>query len=149
MNRLAAMQLWPLFCIRAATPAATAASRSASARTTNGSDPPSSSTTGLSAAPASAATARPARSEPVSVTAATRSSAMTAATRASVMGRCSKVPSPAPAKASARASPQPRTVGACFSRTVPPARTTGTAARTACQYGKFHGMMARTVPSGS
>jgi hypothetical protein len=44
-----------------------------------GSDPPSSSTTLLPTAPASAATARPARTLPVTVAALTRGSAMTAA----------------------------------------------------------------------
>ncbi len=80
MKRLAAMQLCPLFCTRPRTAAATAASTSASARTRKASEPPSSSTDGLSAAPAAAPMARPAPSDPVSVTAATRSSAMMPAT---------------------------------------------------------------------
>ena len=56
-------------------------SRSASASTMNGSEPPSSSTVFFSAWPASVATAAPARSLPVRVTAATRGSAIRAAVR--------------------------------------------------------------------
>ena len=80
MNRLAAMHDWPLFWTRACTATGTARSRSAEARTTNGSEPPSSSTHFFNASPAAAATDWPARSLPVSVTATTRSSAMTRAT---------------------------------------------------------------------
>ena len=74
------MQLWPLLTSRASAAAFAAASRSASASTMNGSQPPSSSTVFLSARPACAATALPARSLPVSVTATMRGSAISAAT---------------------------------------------------------------------
>ena len=70
------MHVWPAVIRRPVTACLTARSRSASASTTNGSEPPSSSTLFLSALPASAATNAPARSEPVSVTAATRGSAI-------------------------------------------------------------------------
>ncbi len=40
------------------------------------------------------------------------------------------------------------TLEACLSSIVLPASSAGTAARNTCQKGKFHGMMARTVPSG-
>ena len=55
MNRLAAMQDWPVFCTRASTPTGMARSRSAEGSTMNGSLPPSSSTTFLPTAPACAA----------------------------------------------------------------------------------------------
>ena len=81
MKRLAAMHDWPLFTMRAFTAVATARSRSALARTRNGSLPPSSRTLFLRCAPAAVAMLRPAASLPVTVTAAIRSSAMSAATR--------------------------------------------------------------------
>ena len=40
------------------------------------------------------------------------------------------------------------TFDACFSNPTLPAIRAGTAKRIACQSGKFHGMMARTGPSG-
>ena len=76
MKRLAQMQLWPALMVRATAPTLAAWSRSASARTMNGSEPPSSMTDGLSASPAAAATARPAGSLPVMVAAAMRGSRM-------------------------------------------------------------------------
>ncbi len=74
MNRLAAMHDCPLFWTRAVTAVRTAASRSAVAVTTKGSEPPSSSTVFFSARPAADATDMPAYSLPVSVTAAMRGS---------------------------------------------------------------------------
>src|SRR3712207_1694070 len=62
-NRLAAMQLCPLFWLRAVTATSAALSRSAEGMTMNGSLPPSSSTVFFSASPAMAATDCPARSE--------------------------------------------------------------------------------------
>ena len=69
MNRFAAMQLWPLLTHRDSAALAAAARGSASARTMNGSDPPNSMTVFLRARAAADATALPARSLPVSVTA--------------------------------------------------------------------------------
>ena len=80
MKRLAAMHDWPLLTMRALTAVATARGRSALGSTMNGSLPPSSSTLFLRCLPAVAAMSRPAPSLPVTVTAATRSSAMIAAT---------------------------------------------------------------------
>ena len=77
MKRLAAMQVWPALSKRPFTAAATVLSRSASSSTTKASLPPSSITHFFSTLPAVAAMERPARSEPVSVTAATRGSRMT------------------------------------------------------------------------
>ncbi len=55
---------------------------------------------------------------------------------------------PASAKSLATACAEPVTFAACFRTKVLPAIRAGAAARTACQTGKFQGMMARTVPSG-
>ena len=76
MNRLPALQAWPVFSMRAEMAASTVASRSSDPSTTNGSEPPSSSTTFFRCRPAVAATAEPARSEPVSETPWMRGSPM-------------------------------------------------------------------------
>ena len=76
MKRLEAMQDCPLFWMRAVTASGTVASMSAELATMNGSEPPNSSTDFFRCWPAISATERPARSEPVSVTAAMRGSAM-------------------------------------------------------------------------
>src|SRR6266404_451458 len=68
-KRLAQMQPSLLLKKRDATPSCTAFARSASPRTMNGSEPPSSSTTLLPTRAASSATARPARTLPVTVAA--------------------------------------------------------------------------------
>jgi hypothetical protein len=80
MKRLAQTQLWPELSKRDIAPISAARPRSASANTMNASLPPSSKTPGFIAAPASAATVRPAAVLPVSVTARTRGSAMSAGT---------------------------------------------------------------------
>ena len=117
----------------------------------NGSEPPSSSTHFLMTAPAAAATARPARSLPVRVTATTRSSAKTEATLPAPMMRVGKAPSGKPArrKRSSRNSADWGTFEACLSRPTLPAMRAGAAKRTTCQRGKFQGITASTGPSGS
>ena len=154
-NRLAARQLWPPLRNRERTAEATATSRSASPSTTNGSDPPSSSTLFFTAAPAAAATADPARSLPVSVTAATRGSSIsvtvTAGTSGSATTRARSTPAGTPAARNtpSMARAHPVTLGECLSRPVLPASRAGAAKRMTCQNGKFHGITARTTPSGS
>ncbi len=98
MKRFAAMQDWPLFWVRAVTAVATAASRSALGMTMNGSEPPSSRTAFLTSAAALDATARPAVSEPVSVTALTRGSLMMASTSRDPISTVEKAPSGKPAR---------------------------------------------------
>ncbi len=80
MNRLAAMQDWPLLTVRASTAAVTARPRSALGMTMNGSLPPSSSTVFLMRRPARPATSAPAGSLPVRETALTRGSSMSGPT---------------------------------------------------------------------
>ncbi len=129
--------------------------RSASARTTNGSEPPSSSTDFLIAFPAAEPTARPARSLPVMVTAPMRGSSIsrrvTAGTSGSATTRAANSPSGAPASTRTRstARAQPVVFGECLSSAALPAMSAGAAKRSTCQSGKFHGMTARTTPTGS
>ncbi len=101
-------------------------------------------------APAWAATARPAPTLPVRVTAATRGSAMMAGTWSVPMSRVWSTPSGAPARRnrSSSSSAVRGTLGACLSRPTLPAMTAGAMNRATCHRGKFHGMMARTTPSG-
>ena len=78
--RLAAVQAWPALPIRPMTASFTVLARSSLSSTMKGSDPPSSRTTFLRLRPATSATAAPARSLPVTDTAATRGSAIMSAT---------------------------------------------------------------------
>ena len=151
MKRLAAMQVCPALPKREATATGTALARSASSSTMKGSLPPSSSTHFFRCLPAVAATDRPARSLPVSVTALTRGSAMTAAACSLSMCSTPNTPSGTPAAAStpAMASAQPGTLVACLSRATLPAIRPGARKRNTCQTGKFHGMIASTQPMGS
>ena len=105
----------------------------------------------MSALPAAVATDSPARSLPVIVTAATRASAMIDAAASRVTSSVSNSPAGPPAAATARcsSSAQPVTFSACLSTTVLPSSTAGASTRTTCQYGKFHGMIANSTPSGS
>ena len=150
MNRLAAMQDWPLFTIRAFTAVAIAAGRSASGMTMNGSLPPSSSTVFLITLPAADATWLPAVLLPVRVTAATRGSSITERTCSVSIRSVWKTPSgnPARRKMSSIASAHWGTLDACFSSPTLPAISAGAAKRKTCQKGKFQGMIASTGPIG-
>ena len=151
MNRLAAMQLCPLLMHRDAAAAAAAAETSASASTRNGSLPPSSITVFFSAAPAWAATIRPAASLPVSVTAAMVGCSMIALITGVSTSSVVNTPSGKPASTNSfsSSSAMPLTLGACFSTPTLPAIRLGAAKRITCQSGKFQGMIASTGPSGS
>ena len=118
--------------------------------TMNGSLPPSSSTVCFSASPAIAATDWPAGALPVSVAAATRSSRSTRSMVAEPISRVWKTSSGKPAlrNSSSMYSAVCGTLLACLSRPTLPAISAGAAKRIACQSGKFHGMTARTTPSG-
>ncbi len=137
MNRLAAMQDWPLFWVRAVTAVATALSRSALGITMNGSDPPSSSTAFFTCAAAVDATERPAGSEPVSVTALIRGSSMTAATSRDPISSVVNAPSGNPARVNSpsRYIADSGTFEACLSTPAFPAISAGAAKRTTCQSG--------------
>jgi len=135
MNRLAAIQACPLFFVRASTPTLAARSRGASSRTTKGSLPPSSRTDGLRCLPAVSATALPARTLPVRVTARTRSSAMASWTASGSTTSVWKTPSGMPTlwRTSSMAFAQPVTLGACLRSIVFPAASVGAATRSTCQ----------------
>jgi hypothetical protein len=153
MKRLAAMQLWPLFTVRPATAPAAVRSRSASASTTNGSDPPSSSTVFLSARPAACATATPAASLPVSETAAIAGSAIRRETTADGTSSAVNVRLRR-ARGAHHVLDRQRAVPAPFRGVLQHhrvAREQGPAPRsgTHCQNGKVQGMTASTTPSGS
>ena len=102
----------------------------------------------MTARPAAAPTAAPARLLPVRVTAATRSSAMirslTAGTSGSATTRVVSRPCGNPARSMNcwMASALPVTFGECLSRTALPAARVGMAKRMTCQNGKFHGITA-------
>jgi hypothetical protein len=135
MKRLAAMHDSPLLMTRAAAACRAACATSASASTMNGSEPPSSRTTFFSARPAIAPTDAPAASLPVSVTALTAVCAASALASAPCTRITVNASSGSPASRHSRsiASAQPVTLEACFSATVFPAASAGTAALKACQ----------------
>src|SRR5919107_2036898 len=150
MNRLAAMQDWPLFWQRAVVATAAAVGMSAEGITTNGSLPPSSSTIFLRTRPAIAATDRPAASLPVSVAARTRGSDRIPSTSPLPTSSVVNAPSGKPARAntSCMYSAVCGTFDACLSSPTLPAISAGAANRIACHSGKFHGITASTGPSG-
>ena len=150
-KRLAAMQDCPLLTVRAATAAAMAVSSEAEGMTMKGSLPPSSRTDFLMSHPACAAMARPVDSLPVTVTAATRSSASTISTWLASMRSVWKLPRGKPARRTraSMASAHWGTLEACLSRPTLPAIRAGARKRKTCQKGKFQGMTARMTPSGS
>ena len=151
MNRLAAMQAWPVLLQRDNAPTEAALSRSASGRTMKGSLPPSSSTDFLIRAPAAAATLRPAGSLPVRLTAKTESWSRTLSTCRAPMSRVRKTSagSPAWANTDSMARAHWGTLEACLRTTALPAMSDGAAMRKTCHRGKFQGMTASTVPKGS
>gem|GEM_PF-6022221 len=116
-----------------------------------GSEPPSSSTVFLMSHPAWAAMARPAASEPVTVTAATRLSERRPSTWRASMRRVWKLPRGKPARRMRASISRAHwgTLEACLSRATLPAMRAGAAKRKTCQRGKFQGMTARTTPMGS
>ena len=103
------------------------------------------------ARPATSATDRPAPSDPVRVTARTRSSSISAATRWEGTSRVWKAPAgyPARRKTSSMSSAVCGTFDECFNRPTLPAMRPGAANRMTCHIGKFQGMTARTGPIGS
>ena len=152
MNRLAHRQDWPVLRKRPATALGTTTSRSASSRTTKGSDPPSSSTLFFAARPALAATCEPARLLPVRVTAAIRSSWIRPSTVVGHVGLRDDQGAEDAVRQAGVAEDlldrqrAPVTFGECLRMPALPAIRAGAAKRNTCQNGKFHGMIASTVP---
>ena len=116
-----------------------------------GSEPPSSSTVFFRLRPARSAMREPVSELPVSVTARMRGSSMSGsiAPPATSTVRSSPCGNPASLNASSIASADRGTFEACLSTAPFPAMNAGAAKRTTCQNGKFHGITARTTPSGS
>ena len=145
------MQLCPLFNMRPCAAPETAKSTSASASTINGSLPPSSNTVFFKHSPATLATADPAPSEPVKVTAAISGLRMTFSTWPEVMSSVLNKFSGKPAliNISSTAKAEPATFEACFSAMLFPAIKAGAAPRNTCHNGKFQGITAKIIPKGS
>ena len=117
----------------------------------NASLPPSSSTTFFRCPPATLAIAAPTSLEPVTQIAATRGSATTSGTVAGGISMVRKSPTgnPALTTASSMASAHAGTLDACLRTTAFPAANAGASNLMTCQKGKFQGMTASTIPSGS
>src|SRR6266436_479708 len=137
MNLFAAMHDCPVLMMRALTAVLSAFSKSALGITMKASLPPSSSTLFLISRAAVLATALPAFSLPVSVTAFTRGSTITFSTRSGSISSVWKTPSwnPAQQKISSMASAHCGTFDACLSSPTLPANSAGPANRNTCQNG--------------
>ena len=142
------------FCPASAVPHATmhsaARSRSASPSTTAGLIPPSSSATRANRGAATAASARPAASEPVKWTAATRSSAASAPAVAAAPGttrqHVGRDAGGVEQVARAIATAVARSDG--FQTTALPATNAGSHFQAGVTSGTFHGVIAATTPTG-
>ena len=143
------VQTCPQFQKRASTALLTAASRSASSITMSGALPPSSSETTVMFSAAAARIARPARTEPVTVTMRVigcRTSASPTTVPAPVTTLTT--PSGTPACAQMRASASEDSgVSSCGLMTIAlPAMIAGATLRANSAAGKFHGMIPATTP---
>jgi hypothetical protein len=91
----------------------------------------------------------------VIVTAATRSSPITRSLTSGVRSIPATITdstpdgSPAVLATSSSSKAHPVVDGACFRTITLPAASAGASARTTCQYGKFHGMIANNTPNGT
>ncbi len=105
----------------------------------------------MSARPASSAIRDPVSELPVRVTARIRGSAITGSTCDPPSSNVRTSPSGKPASriTSSIASAHCGTFEACLRTAAFPAMRAGAAKRITCQNGKFHGMTASTIPSGS
>jgi hypothetical protein len=139
----------PLLMKRPETAPFAAASRSASPATMNGSDPPSSRTTFLTSLEASRATETPVGTEPVRLTTETglRINAVAVVRSPRTIWKTWSG-KPASRNAASRLSADCGVALAGLTTTVLPAIRAGTAKRTICHIGKFHGMIDPKTPRG-
>ena len=150
--RLAAVHACPVLRILAAIAPSTAASRSASANTTNGAFPPSSIDVRSTPVAACARSCLPTPVEPVNVTLRNRLSAKSGVVRAAALdvGRIDSTPRGRPV--SAKTCPSSSIVSgvsaAGFTTMVQPAANAGAIFRVAIASGKFHGVIASVGPTG-
>ena len=137
---------------QAATPARTAASKSASRRMMFGDLPPSSCATRFTVSAAVLATMIPARVEPVKDTMSTPGwPAMTCPTSAPVPLMRLKTPAGAPAAStiSAKTTPLIGAISLGFSTVAQPAAKAGATLQTIWLSGQFQGVMSAATPIGS
>ena len=150
--RFAAVQAWALLRIFARRNPSTAASRSASANTTNGALPPSSIEQGSTRAAAPASRSLPTSVDPVNESLRTRKSASIADTTSAlrVVGRTVSTPGGTPASASrpASASAVSGVSVAGFRTPQQPAASAGATLRVTIAAGKFQGVTRSAVPTG-
>ena len=150
-NLFEATQLWPQLMNLPFTAPCAASSIIASSSTTNGSLPPSSSTHFLSPAAALCPTLAPATALPVNVTALTPSESIRWFAVSVLPITHWNTPSGTPDSLNAVSISMPDcgVMLAGFITMTFPAIRQGAANLSACQYGKFHGIMEPMVPSGS
>ncbi len=149
--RVWATQACPLFIQAAGTTPATAASRSASGRTTAADLPPSSSVTRVRWRAATSITRLPAATEPVKATLSTPGCPTRYSLTSRSAGRTDSTPSGSPASRamSARMYESSGASGDGLRMTVDPVSSAGASLAAATNCGTFHGMTAATTPTGS
>jgi len=151
-KRFAHTQVWPALRNLLAIAPATAASRSASSKTTNGACPPSSSETRTTFSALCRSRIRPTSVLPVKLTCRTcrLSKNVAAIAGASIPGTTFSTPagSPASAASSAIASALRGVCSAGFTTCVQPAASAGPILRVTIAIGKFHGVIAAATPHG-
>ncbi len=151
-NRFAAVQAWPPLRIFATIAPSSAASRSASSRTTNGALPPSSIAHLRTRSAAVRRRRRPTAVEPVKDSMRVRvwlSIASTTGPGSEVVTTLTTpAGSPASSMSAATASAVSGVSAAGFSTTVHPAASAGAILRVAIAAGKFHGVTSTLTPTG-
>ena len=152
MKRLAAVQASPMLRSLASIAPATAASRSASSKTTNGALPPSSIEVRRTVSDASASSRRPTSVDPVKESFRSRESLISGPVVAPAVevGMTFRTPAGSPASCitAANSCEVSGVRLADFRTMVQPAATAGAILRVAMASGKFHGVISRHGPTG-
>ena len=150
INLFAEVHACPQFLSLAAAPCLAVLSKSVSSKTMKASFPPNSNNDFLIFAPARDAIFLPVASLPVRLTPFTNGFVISSSISAYEYSIFCKIPSGKPdfLNSSSMALPEPLQIDACFRRTTFPAKIVGTAKRSACQKGKFHGIIPRITPIG-
>ena len=142
------MHTWPEWMKLDHAAASAARSRSAPGRTTNGDLPPSSVTHGISRSPQREAIFRPVATEPVNMTASTRSTSAAPAAPRPVTTWKTSGGFPAFAQRSRSTHDVRGVTSEGLSTTVLPARSGATASAALFRIGKFQGPTTPTTPNG-
>ena len=148
-TRLADVQTWPALSSRAQATPGTATSRSASAKTMNGSTLPSSRLTFLSSCPQIEAMDRPAATEPVKATRSTRGCRTRASPVTGPPVITFTTPGGRPSRQRASSSVESGFWCGGLQTTVFPAASAGASFQASSSSGKLNGTMAATTPNGS